>query len=161
VLPGAFFPVETEQDSRDRAVSELQWRVQKARDAGLVLGIEAHIGSIAPTPAAAKRLVEAVPGLTLTLDYTHFARTGIPDSDVEPLIEHAAHFHVRGACEGRLQTGFAENSIDYERVVQRMDEVGYRGWLGIEYVRTEWERCNECDNLSETILFRDFLRDLM
>ena len=31
--------------------------------------MEAHIGSIVPTPAEAQRLVQAVPGLTLTLDY--------------------------------------------------------------------------------------------
>ena len=30
----------------------------------------------------------------------------------------------------------------------------------IEYVWIDWEHCNECDNLSETILFRDFFRSL-
>jgi hypothetical protein len=39
-----------------------------------------------------------------------------------------------------------------------MERIGYAGYLGIEYVWTEWEHCNEVDNLSETILFRDFLR---
>ena len=41
-----------------------------------------------------------------------------------------------------------------------MGQTGYRGWLGIEYVWIDWEHCNECDNLSETILFRDFFRSL-
>jgi len=36
-----------------------------------------------------------------------------------------------------------------------MQESGYKGWVGIEYVWIDWEHCNECDNLSETILFRD------
>ena len=39
------------------------------------------------------------PGLTLTLDYTHFTRLGLPDADVEPLLKVASHFHVRGAPE--------------------------------------------------------------
>jgi hypothetical protein len=30
--------------------------------------------------------------------------------------------------------------------------------LGIEYVWIDWEHCNEVDNLSETILWRDFFR---
>ena len=38
---------------------------------------------------------------------------------------------------------------------------GYNGYLGIEYVWIDWEHCNESDNLSETILFRDFLRAQM
>ena len=31
-----------------------------------------------------------------------------------------------------------------------------RGYVGIEYVWIDWEHCNEVDNLSETILWRDF-----
>lgn len=46
------------------------------------------------------------------------------------------------------------------RVVAAMRSTGYRGYLGIEYVWTEWERCNEVDNLSETIRFRDYFRSL-
>jgi NAD(P)-dependent dehydrogenase (short-subunit alcohol dehydrogenase family) len=33
-----------------------------------------------------------------------------------------------------------------------------RSHIGIEYVWIDWEHCNEVDNVSETILFRDFLR---
>ena len=50
--------------------------------------------------------------------------------------------------------------IDYRAVFAGMHAHGYAGWLGIEYVWIDWEGCNECDNLSETILFRDFVRKL-
>jgi hypothetical protein len=33
--------------------------------------------------------------------------------------------------------------------------------MGVEYVWTEWEHCNEVDNLSETVLLRDHLLGLM
>jgi hypothetical protein len=59
-----------------------------------------------------------------------------------------------------LQESFASNTIDYARVYAAMQETDYAGWIGIEYVWIDWEHCNECDNLSETILFRDFLRAL-
>ncbi len=68
------------------------------------------------------------------------------------------HFHARGARKGRLQTSFQANTIDYARILAAMRTTGYGGYLGIEYVWTEWERCNEVDNLSETIRFRDFFR---
>ena len=67
---------------------------------------------------------------------------------------------MRGGRKGRLQERFAHNAVDYTRVVETMQQTGYKGWLGIEYVWIDWEHCNECDNLSETILFRDFLRGL-
>lgn len=46
------------------------------------------------------------------------------------MVEHASHFHARGSR------------------------------FGIEYVCIDWEHCNECYNLSETILFRNFFRSL-
>lgn len=159
-LPGVNFPDEPSDSSWARAVDELAWRVEQAQAYDLVFGVEAHVGSIVPDPAAAARLVQGVPGLTLTLDYTHFTRLGMADAVIEPLINYASHFHVRGAREGRLQESFARNAIDYARVYAAMEETGYSGWIGIEYVWIDWEHCNECDNLSETILFRDFFQRL-
>ena len=74
------------------------------------------------------------------------------------MIAHASHFHARGARPGRLQASFKENVIDYGRVLDVMRQVGYAGYVGVEYVWIDWEHCNEVDNLSETILMRDFLR---
>ena len=160
-LPGVHFEEESYDASFARAVNELQWRVDQARTADIVFGVEAHVGSIVPDPTSAERLVQQVAGLTLTLDYTHFTRLGMPDSAVEPLLKYASHFHVRGARQGRLQESFARNVIDYERVHQAMKAAGYAGWIGIEYVWIDWEHCNECDNLSETIQFHDFFRSLV
>ncbi len=159
-LPGVRFREEPAAASFARAADELAWRCAAAAAAGLVFSVEAHLGSIVPNPQQTLRLVQRVAGLTLTLDYTHFTRMGIADSQVEPLIQYASHFHARGARKGRLQTSLAENTIDYRRIVKRMQATGYRGFLGIEYVWTEWEHCNQVDNLSETILWRDFFQEL-
>jgi sugar phosphate isomerase/epimerase len=157
-LPGVAFGDEPEDESLERCRDELAWRHQTAASQGLTFSVEAHVGSIVPTPESAARLVRSVPGLSLTLDYTHFTRSGVADSEVEPLIAHASHFHARGARAGRLQASFKENVIDYKRVLEVMGEVGYSGYVGVEYVWIDWEHCNEVDNLSETILMRDFLR---
>lgn len=158
-LPGVYFDDrEPQADSWRRSQDELAWRVDQAQRQGIIFSVEAHVGSLAPSPKEAERLVTSVPGLTLTLDYTHFTRLGMPDSAIEPLVKHATHFHVRGAREGRLQAPFKENTIDYRRVLKAMRARGYAGYLGIEYVWIDWEHCNECDNISETVLFRDFLR---
>ena len=159
-LPGVHFEDEPYQASLDRTVAELAWRVEQAEKSNITFGVEAHVGSIVPDPESAGHLVHQVPGLTLTLDYTHFTRLGMPDAAIEPLVKYASHFHVRGAREGRLQESFAGNVIDYQRVYEAMQSSRYSGWIGIEYVWIDWEHCNECDNLSETILFRDFFRQL-
>jgi len=157
-LPGVLFPDEPRARSLARACDELAWRCREASERGLVFSVEAHVGSIAPRPTSALALVEKTPGLTLTLDYTHFTKLGIADEQIEPLVAHASHFHARGACKGRLQASFQDNVIDYGRVWQAMRACDYPGYVGIEYVWIDWEHCNEVDNLSETVLLRDFFR---
>ncbi|HEY6226247.1 MAG TPA: sugar phosphate isomerase/epimerase family protein [Verrucomicrobiae bacterium] len=157
-LPGVRFEKEARSVSWQRSCDELAWRLAKAKERGIVFSVEAHVGSIAPEPKTALRLVHDVPGLTLTLDYTHFTRVGLPDSASESLLAHASHFHARGACKGRLQSAFPHNTIDYARVLRMMRKLNYRGYVGVEYVWIDWEHCNEVDNLSETIQMRDFLR---
>jgi sugar phosphate isomerase/epimerase len=158
LLPGVHFQQEAHEDSLKRSAGELTWRVDVARSAGVTLSIEPHIGSVSSTPALAARLLEMSPGLTFTLDYCHFACQGIPDEEVEPLLPHASHFHARGACKGKLQAAMKENVIDYPRILRKMKQTSYKGFIALEYVWIEWMRCNEVDNISETILLRDLLR---
>jgi len=160
-LPGVGFETEELAVSWQRTCDELAWRSAQAKEQRIVFSVEAHVGSIAPDPRTALRLVRTVPALTLTLDYTHFTRVGLPDSASEPLLAHASHFHARGACKGRLQSAFPHNTIDYARVLRAMRKANYRGYVGVEYVWIDWEHCNEVDNLSETIQMRDFLRTRM
>jgi sugar phosphate isomerase/epimerase len=158
LLPGVHFPQEEYNDSLMRSADELAWRVDAATKAGVILGIEPHLGSVVPTPSLAARLLQMCPGLSLTLDYCHFACQGIPDDEVEPLVENTSHFHARGACQGKLQAAMKENVIDYARVLRKMKQTGYKGFIALEYVWIEWMHCNEVDNVSETVLLRDLLR---
>ena len=160
LLPGIHFDHESAEDSLKRAAQELAWRAEAAAKIGITLGVEAHVGSIVPIPRLATRLIELTPGLTLTLDYTHFTYAGVPDDEIEPLLKFTSHFHARGACKGKLQASSSENTIDYPRVLQAMKREGYDRYIALEYVWTEWMRCNEVDNLTETILLRDVLRSI-
>lgn len=160
LLPGVHFEQESYEESLKRCVDELAWRTEAAAKLGIIFSVELHMGSIAPTPSQGERLLQLVNGLTLTLDYAHFTCQGVRDDDVEPLLRFASHFHARGACKGKLQAPSKENTIDYARILRAMNRVGYRGYVALEYVWTEWMRCNEVDNLTETIWLRDLLRSV-
>ena len=157
-LPGVDWDGVPPETSLQRCAEELAWRAEQAQRVGVVYAVEAHLGSIVPTPAEAKQLVEMTPGLTLTLDYTHFTYQGISDDECEALMPHATHYHARCARTSRLQAPFKDNTIDYQRVLSAMGRTNYPGYVGVEYVWIDWEHCNEVDNLSETILLRDHLR---
>jgi len=160
-LPGVDWDGVPHETSLKRAAEELTERAALAKQVGVVYSVEAHMGSIVPTPEGAKALIELSPGLTLTLDYTHFIRQGFSDAECEALIPYAGHYHARGAANGRIQASMATNTIDFKRALAALEAAGYHGYMGVEYVWTEWERCNEVDNLSETVLLRDHLRALM
>lgn len=161
LLPGVRFGAEKWEESIRRSAEALRWRVDSAAEHGIAVSVEGHVGSNVDTPEKLARLIDLTPGLTLTLDYTHFTYNGVADKDVEPLIAHARHFHCRGGARGRLQTPFAESTIDYGRVIRRMGEVGYKGYFAIEYVWVDWEGCNRTENTCETILYRDFARKVL
>ncbi|MFW5846109.1 MAG: sugar phosphate isomerase/epimerase family protein, partial [Planctomycetota bacterium] len=130
-LPGVLFPEqETAEDSWARCAEELAWRIERCATYKIPFGTEAHVGSIAPSPDGARTLVSTVPELKLTLDYTHFTRDGVPDEQIEDLIAHANHFHMRGARKDRLQASFDDNVIDYGRVLDRMLASNYPGYVG-------------------------------
>ena len=157
-LPGIPWKDESLETSISRSSEELAWRVAQAEAAGVVFSIEPHLESIVETPEATIAFLDRTPGLTITLDYTHFTYQGIPDNRIEPLIRRASHFHARGAAARRLQMPLKQNVIDYRQVVRAMARDGYRGFVGIEYCYDEWRQCNEVDVLSETILLRDLLQ---
>jgi sugar phosphate isomerase/epimerase len=158
ILPGVAFGKDYEVDFA-LAAEELLWRVEKAKDYKITLGFEAHVGSLVQEPKKAQRLVKSVKGLTLTLDYTHFIRIGMKEKDYSILMPYASHFHARNAAPGQLQTIFKENKIDYRKVVKSMLETNYKGYVGIEFFWMEWENGNRVDNISETILLKNYIKE--
>ena len=134
------------------AVEEAGWRVERARQSGMVYSIEAHVGSILPDPETTLRFLRDVPNLTLTLDYGHFIYQGMSNESVHPLLKHASHFHARGGAKGQLQSTVKDNTIDFQAVVEGLVAASYEGYLCLEYVWIDWEGCNRTDNISETLL---------
>jgi len=156
-VPGMFFPEQDNRQSLDMIRSELSWRLEQVKDTPLVFAVEAHVGSPFIDPAAAEDLVNTVPGLTLTLDYTHFIKEGYSEAEADRLLPFASHFHARGAKPGRLQTSMSSNTINYPAIIRQLIDRQYKGWIGLEYIWIEWEQCNDVDNISESIRLRDMI----
>ena len=157
-LAGVHWDKESHKDSLQRSAEELAWRLEQAKQVGVVFSVEPHVGSIVPTPKEAEQLVKLTPGLTLTLDYSHFVCQSFFDREIEPLISYASHFHARGACNERNQTPLKDSTIHYQRVLQTMSRCKYSGYICLEFEYFDVEPGNEIDTLSETILLRDLLQ---
>lgn len=142
------------------AIEEAAWRVRACSEAGVMYSIEPHIGSICASVESTQHFLDRVEGLTLTLDYGHFVCAGEESSKVHSLLPFASHIHVRGGSPGRLQTGVADNTIDFANMMSGLYNLGFAGKFALEYVWVDWQGCNLSDNLSETILLRSRLQDI-
>jgi sugar phosphate isomerase/epimerase len=157
IQPGIDWPDMTHGAAFDRSVSELRWRVDAAAATPVRLSIEPHVGSVCATANEVQRLCESVPGLSLTLDYTHLVAQGFDESGYDPLLRRARHLHARGAAPDHLQAQLAESTIDYGRIIDEMRAAEFAGFIAVEYwVDASADR--GLDVLSETVLMRDQLR---
>jgi len=157
LLPGTTHPGEPLEQSLERCVTELGWRVDAAAAAGVRFAIEPHTGSILENPANALLLVQAVPGLTLRLDYGHFVCAGVDQLDVDALIPYATVLDCRGGRPGKVQTRLADNQIDFARIVGQLEDRSFDGHYCVEYVHDDRPGCRDCDNLQEAREFRQAL----
>lgn len=155
------FGEEPWSEAVDRSAAALARRVEQGGERGVIVAIEAHIGSLADTPDRALELLGRTPGLTLTLDPCHFNYQGYPDEDVEPLIPFASHYQFRFSAPGRMQVRLQDNTIDFPRIVRLALRGGYEGFFGLELVWMEVWECDRVDNVSETIRLRDLVRSAM
>jgi sugar phosphate isomerase/epimerase len=153
-LPGVFQSKCSLESDFALAAEETAWRVTQCARAGVCYSIEPHVDSICAQTGSARAFLEAVKGLTLTLDYGHFVAAGETSQHVHDLLSFASHIHVRGGAAGRLQTSVKENVIDFPGMLNRLQPLDYRGFLALEYVWVDWKNCNRTDNVSETLLLR-------
>lgn len=133
-VPGKFQDELGPEGSWQTAIETLRAMQQIAAEQGVQLHVEPHYGSIVQKPKAALELVEEVPGLRYTLDYSHFAAQGISQEEVAPLHEFTGHMHARQGKRGQPQCPLREGEIDFGPIVQKLKDEGWDGVMAMEYV---------------------------
>lgn len=131
--PGILYDEIGETASLQLAVEELRYQQEVCTRHGLLLNIEPHWHSLAESPERAQWLCEQVPGLGLTLDYSHFIAQGYTQDDIEPLHAFTRHFHARQATNGATNASLTEGVIDFHRVLQTLTRDGWEGVICLEY----------------------------
>jgi sugar phosphate isomerase/epimerase len=159
VLPGVADARPKAEAIRDSAVS-LRALLPIARDHGLTLTVEPHVGGVLASPGDTLELLKQAPGVKLALDYAHFACMGFPQETIDPLAPHAGHVHLRQARPGALQAKWGEGTLDFAAMVAVLRQAGYDGWLAVEYVHQSYMNTLSDDVLTETIRMRDAMHAL-
>lgn len=106
-----------------------------AREAGVALSFEPHVGAVVEDPAVAQWLAEALwPEVGITYDPSHFVMQEIPLADTEPLLNYTVHVHLRDAAPAQMQVPMATGSVDFAWLLRALRERGYAGAVSIEYL---------------------------
>lgn len=143
-----------------RSIPALMRMLQAAEDTDLRVSFEPHMDSVAQHPDQALLLLEAVPGLSVTLDNSHFVYQGIVRREIEPLLEHVAHVQIRQAKRRFLQTAYDQGTVNFAELLQDLHDHGYRGALTVEYMTTfGWHGMKKVSINHEIVRTRDALRE--
>lgn len=116
------------------AVDGLERYVRLSEGSGIKVCLEPDVDSFLRTPAEALRLLDAVPGLGLTLDLSHFVCRGIGQAAITVLVPRADLLHVRQASPGKIVDYWAAGSIDFEGLVRDLEAGGFAGEYCVEYL---------------------------
>jgi sugar phosphate isomerase/epimerase len=111
---------------------------QYARNAGVLIAMEPHVGAALHRPEQALWLLEEVdsPGLTIHFDISHFNVQGMAmEPVIAQLAPHSAHTHVkdeRGLAPDHEFLIPGEGEMDYVRYLTAMRRAGYDGHIVVE-----------------------------
>jgi len=131
--PGMPLPEVDEEEALRLSVGELHCQQDVCQRLGLQLNIEPHWHSLAESPERAIWFCEQVPGLGLTLDYSHFVAQGYTQDDVEPLHAYTHHMHARQARLGFTNAPRQEGTIDFRRIMKKLRADRWEGVVCLEY----------------------------
>ncbi len=112
--------------------------VDYAESRGVVIGVEAHVGSALDTAEKSVQLVESIdsPNLGLNFDISHFDVLGMSiDETVRLMAPHAVHTHVkdqRGRAPDYEFLVPGEGDFDFAAYLRAMHAAGYRGSITAE-----------------------------
>lgn len=124
----------------DLAATALSRIVDHASATSVRIGLESVWGSLADNGEATQRLLDAIPGLAVTLDPSHLVLT---DDDIPAWVERwsdrVVHVHLKDAFGRRGKSGqdfffplLGEGRVPWVRVFTALRDGGYEGFASVE-----------------------------
>ena len=122
--------------------------------------LEPWAGAVVNSLEKARAMMDEVPGLRLLVDTGHVSDWG---GDALEMLEYADHVQLRQGKPGSTQVHPDDPSgvVDFAAVLRRLDEVGYRGCLSVEYFDLPEHGWPLEDPVAWAVALRDQIRPLL
>jgi sugar phosphate isomerase/epimerase len=107
-----------------------------AMSQGLVVALLTHSETLTGDPRIAVDLCQAIPGLGLTLDPSHFLQGPNPTPDFDAVFPYVQNIHLRdtGQAPGEFQVRVGQGQIEYARIVAMLQRYGYNRSLTVAII---------------------------
>ncbi len=135
IFAGSVAKGDSEDQALRRCVEAIQEACEHAGKHGIYLALENH-GGITGTPEQMLAIVKAVKHdwFGVNLDTGNF-RTADPYADLAKIAPYAVNAHLKTEIR---RAGSAKNEeADLKRLIDMLREVGYRGYVALEYEAAE------------------------
>ena len=106
-------------------IERLRKLVEIASLEGAVVGLKTQIGCMTQDPDTAVVLCDNVKGLRLTLDPSHYITGPHQGGNIDKVMKYVQHVHLRDSTKEKLQVRVGQGEIDYGKLIQQLEQVGY------------------------------------
>jgi sugar phosphate isomerase/epimerase len=118
-------------------IERLRKLVEIASLEGVVVGLKTQIGRMSQDPDTAVVLCDNVKGLRLTLDPSHYIAGPSQGGNFEKVLKYVQHVHLRDSTKEKLHVRVGQGEIDYGKLIQQLDKVGYDRALSVHMTPLE------------------------
>jgi len=139
-------------------IDRLRNRLAIANSGGMRLSLKTENGHLTEDPQTAVELCQAVPGLGITLDVSHYMCGKYAHLSYDSLFPYVYHTHLRDTSANQLQVPIGLGEIDYARIISLLRKMSYMRALSVELLP---ELMGEMDRALELRKIRMLLETLL
>jgi sugar phosphate isomerase/epimerase len=118
-------------------IERLRKMVEIASLEGAVLGLKTQIGCMSQDPDTAVVICDNAKGLRLTLDPSHYITGPHQGGHIDKLMKYVQHVHLRDSSKTKLQVRVGQGEVDYGKLIQQLEKVGYDRALCVQMTPIE------------------------
>ena len=100
---------------------------------GIRVSIKTETGALTEDPHNAIELCQAVKGLGLTLDPSHYLKQPSPDRALDLVYPYTFHVQLRDSTPDELQVQVGLGHLEYSKVITNLRRESYKRALSIEF----------------------------
>lgn len=107
-------------------IERLRKMVAIASGLGSVVAVKTTAGRMTQDAETTASLCRNVPGLGVTLDPSHFIYGQKKPATWEQILKYVCHVHLRDTKADAFQVRIGQGSVEYGKLVQQLERVGYK-----------------------------------